>query len=144
MLPRWFRTKELPKSSTKTNLIRRPQLAPDEDGSIWPQDERFANALAQNTTHEQIVLSRAGQRPISVNNFQEPVPRPAWKSKPPCFLIGEEDQMINPKTQHSMAEGMNATVRAFAIDHTPLLIAPDRVVDVILEAFESNIFLRRM
>ena len=32
--------------------------------------------------------------------------------------------MINPKTQHFMAERMKATVGQFAVDHTPLLTAP--------------------
>jgi hypothetical protein len=47
--------------------------------------------------------------------------------------------MINPKTQHFMAERMNATVRSFAVDHTPLLTAPDKVVDIILEAAKATL-----
>ena len=50
------------------------------------------------------------------------------------FLIAEQDRMINPKTQRFMAERMKATLRSFAVDHTPLLTAPDKVVEVILEA----------
>ena len=116
-----------------------PQLAPDADGFIWMPDEGFANAFAQNATHEQIRLSKAVQRPISAKSIQEPAPRPAWKSKPSWFLIAEEDRMINPKTQHFMAERMNATVRSFPVDHTPLLTAPDKVVDIILEAAEATL-----
>jgi pimeloyl-ACP methyl ester carboxylesterase len=116
-----------------------PQLAPDADGFIWMPDEGFANAFAQNATHEQIALSKAVQRPISAKSIQEPAPRPAWKSKPSWFLIAEEDRMINPKTQRFMAERMNATVRSFAVDHTPLLTAPDKVVDIILEAAEATL-----
>ena len=111
-----------------------PQLAPDSDGFIWMPDDGFANAFAQNATDEQIALSKAVQRPISVKSIQEPAPSPAWKSKPTWYLLAEEDRMINPKTQRFMAERMKATVRSFAIDHTPLLTAPDKVVDVILEA----------
>jgi hypothetical protein len=47
--------------------------------------------------------------------------------------------MINPKTQRFMAERMRATVRSFAVDHTPLLTAPDKVVDVILEAAKATL-----
>jgi pimeloyl-ACP methyl ester carboxylesterase len=111
-----------------------PKLAPDSDGFIWMPDEGFANAFAQNATHGQIALSKAVQRPISAKCIQEPVRRPEWKSKPSWFLIAEEDRMINPKTQRFMAERMKATVRSFAVDHTPLLTAPDKVVDIILEA----------
>jgi hypothetical protein len=47
--------------------------------------------------------------------------------------------MINPKTQHFMAERMNATVRSFAVDHTPLLTAPGKIVEVILEAADARL-----
>ena len=111
-----------------------PRLAPDTDGFIWMPDEGFRNAFAQHATAEQIALSAAVQRPISVKCIQEPVPRPSWKSKPSWFLIAEEDRMINPKTQHFMAERMGATTRSMALDHTPLLSEPQKIVDIILEA----------
>src|ERR1700743_1784715 len=114
-----------------------PQLAPDADGFIWMPDEGFANAFAQNATPEQLALSKAVQRPISVKSIQEPAPAPAWKSKPTWYLLAEQDRMINPKTQRFMAERMNATVKSFAVDPTPLLTAPDKVVDIILEATQA-------
>src|ERR1700743_17580 len=114
-----------------------PQLAPDSDGFIWMPDEGFGNAFAQNATDEQIALAKAVQRPISVKSIQEPAPAPAWKSKPTWYLVAEEDRMINPKTQRFMAERMNATVKSFAVDPTPLLTAPDKVVDIILEATQA-------
>jgi pimeloyl-ACP methyl ester carboxylesterase len=116
-----------------------PQLAPDADGFIWMPDEGFANAFAQNATHEQLALARAVQRPIAVKSIQEPAPAPAWKSKPTWYLVAEEDRMINPKTQRFMAERMKATVKSFAVDHTPLLTAPDKVVDIILEAAKATL-----
>jgi pimeloyl-ACP methyl ester carboxylesterase len=116
-----------------------PQLAPDEDGFIWMPDEGFQNAFAQNATPEQIALCRAVQRPIALDSIQEKVTAPAWKKKPVWYLVAEEDRMINPKTQHFMAERMKATVRAFAVDHTPLLTAPDKVVETILEAAQAKL-----
>jgi pimeloyl-ACP methyl ester carboxylesterase len=116
-----------------------PKLAPDADGFIWMPDEGFADAFAQNASDEQIGLSRVVQRPIAVKSIQEPAPAPAWKSKPTWYLVAEEDRMINPKTQHFMAERMKATVRAFAVDHTPLLTAPDKVVEIILDAARATI-----
>ncbi len=116
-----------------------PQLAPDADGFIWMPDEGFADAFAQNASAEQLALSKAVQRPISVKSIQEPAPAPAWKLKPVWYLVAEQDRMINPKTQHFMAERMKATVRPFEVDHTPLLTAPDKVVDVILEAAKATL-----
>ncbi len=114
-----------------------PQLAPDSDGLIWMPEEGFANAFAQDATAEQIALSKAVQRPIAVKSIQEPAPKPAWKSKPSWFLIAEKDRMINPKTQHFMAQRMGAATRSLAVDHTPLLTAPEEVVKIILEAAQA-------
>lgn len=111
-----------------------PKLAPDADGLIWMPDDGFKNAFSQHATADQIAVSAAVQRPLALKCIQEPVPTPAWRSKPSWFLIAEEDRMINPKTQHFMGERMKATTRSFAVDHTPLLSAPQKVVDIILEA----------
>ena len=116
-----------------------PKLAPDKDGWIWMPDEGFANAFAQNATADQITLCKAVQRPIALKCIQEPAAKPAWKSKPSWFLIAEEDRMINPKTQHFMANRMQASTRSFAVDHTPLLTAPEKVIDVIIAAAQQTL-----
>jgi pimeloyl-ACP methyl ester carboxylesterase len=115
-----------------------PKLAPDADGFIWMPGESFAEAFAQDATPEQIALCRAVQRPISVRCIQEPVSTPAWKTKPVWYLLAENDRMINPKTQRFMAKRMNATIRSFAVDHTPLLTAPDKVAGIIIEAAKAT------
>jgi pimeloyl-ACP methyl ester carboxylesterase len=116
-----------------------PKLAPDADGFIWMPDSGFAQAFAQEATSDQIALCRAVQRPIALKSIQEVAPAPAWKTKPAWYLLAEEDRMINPKTQHFMAERMNATVRSYAVDHTPLLTAPDKVAGIILEAVQATL-----
>jgi pimeloyl-ACP methyl ester carboxylesterase len=115
-----------------------PKLAPDADGFIWMPDSGFKEAFAPNATAEQIALCKAVQRPIALKCIQEPAGAPSWKRKPVWYLLAEEDRMINPKTQHFMAERMKATVRSFPVDHTPLLTAPEKVVTVIAEAFEAT------
>jgi pimeloyl-ACP methyl ester carboxylesterase len=99
----------------------------------------FDHAFAQNATVEQKALSKAVQRPIALKSIQEPAPAPAWKSKPTWYLLAEEDRMINPKTQKFMAERMKATVRSHPVDHTPLLTAPDKVADIIVEAAKATL-----
>ena len=79
------------------------------------------------------------QRPIGLKCIQEPAPKPAWKSKPSWFLIAEEDRMINPKTQHFMAERMRASIHMFAVDHTPLLTAPEKVIEIIMTAAQETL-----
>jgi pimeloyl-ACP methyl ester carboxylesterase len=114
-----------------------PKLAPDAAGFIWMPDEGFGDAFAQRATAEQIAVVKAAQRPISVNCIQERVGKPLWRSRPAWYLIAEEDRMINPKTQHFMAERMKATTESIIADHTPILTDPDRVVRFILGAAGS-------
>jgi pimeloyl-ACP methyl ester carboxylesterase len=115
-----------------------PQLAPDADGLIWMPDVSFGDAFAQNATADTIAILTATQRPIAVPCIQEPASEAAWKTKPSWFLIAEQDRMINPATQHFMAERMGAKSRPYSVDHTPLVTAPMPVVDLILEAVAAS------
>ena len=111
-----------------------PQLAPDAHGVIWMPDEGFPAAFAQNATREQAALFAATQRPIAVACIQEKAPQPGWKRTPSWFLVAEEDRMINPKAQHFMAQRMKAKIRSEKVDHTPLVTAPNPVVELLSEA----------
>jgi pimeloyl-ACP methyl ester carboxylesterase len=115
-----------------------PKLAPDENGFIWMPPEGFENAFAQDADSDLKSLLRATQRPINVNCIQEKAPRPLWKDKPSWFLVAENDRMIPAKTQHFQAGRMGATVRAHAVDHSPMLTAPNALVDVLLEAIRNT------
>jgi pimeloyl-ACP methyl ester carboxylesterase len=114
-----------------------PTLEPDTHGFIWIPEEGFLNAFAHNASADLAAVLAAVQRPIAVQCIQEAAPAPSWKVKPSWFLLAEEDRMISPKTQRFMAERMGANIRSESVDHTPLLTAPNLVVDVILEAVRA-------
>jgi pimeloyl-ACP methyl ester carboxylesterase len=97
-------------------------------------DESFESAFAQNATAEQLGLLNATQRPLALACIQERSPRPLWIEKPSWYLIAEEDRMIPVATQRYLASRMKARVRSERLDHTPLVTAPQSVVEVILEA----------
>jgi pimeloyl-ACP methyl ester carboxylesterase len=111
-----------------------PQLAPDADGLIWLPDEAFGQAFAQQAdAREQAVLA-AVQRPISIHAITVPVERPRWHDLPSWYLIAEEDRMIPSENQRFMAERAGATITSRALDHCPMLGAPDLVAEIILSA----------
>ncbi|MBB5326532.1 alpha/beta fold hydrolase [Tunturiibacter gelidoferens] len=116
-----------------------PRLAPDEHGVIWMPEEGFSRAVAHKVPQDQATIIAAIQRPIAVKCIQEKAPNPAWKTKPSWFLLAEEDRMISPETQRFMADRMNAKIRSHKVDHSPMLTAPDLVVEVILEAAHETI-----
>ena len=47
--------------------------------------------------------------------------------------------MINPKTQHFMADRMGAKIRSSRVDHSPMYTEPNLVIDVILEAARETL-----
>ena len=114
-----------------------PKLAPDANGLIWLPEDAFASAFAQHASVEDLTVLAAVQRPISPACITVPVARPLWKDVPSWFLVAEDDHMIVPETQRYMAERMKATVRAHAVDHTPIVTAPSVVVDIIKDAIRS-------
>lgn len=114
-----------------------PQLSPDTHGLIWMPAVGFDQAFAQDAGAEIKALLMATQRPINVRCIQEKAPRPLWKERPCWFLVAENDRMIPAKTQHFEADRMGATVRAHAVDHSPMVTAPQKVIEVILEAIRT-------
>lgn len=114
-----------------------PKLAPDANGLIWLPEDAFAAAFAPDASADEQAVLFAIQRPIAIPCISTKVGRPLWKDLPSWFLLAEADHMIVPPTQRFMAGRMRAEVRAHAVDHTPSVTAPDRVVDVILEAVRA-------
>jgi pimeloyl-ACP methyl ester carboxylesterase len=115
-----------------------PRLAPDAHGFIWMPQEAFGTAFSQHASPERAALFAATQRPIAVACIQEKAPRPAWKAQPSWYLVAEEDRMINPTTQRFMAQRMGARIRSEKVDHTPLVTAPELVIEMILDAVAST------
>jgi pimeloyl-ACP methyl ester carboxylesterase len=111
-----------------------PHMVPDAHGLIWMPEEGFGLAVAHKASADQLAVMAAVQRPLAVQCIQEKAPPPAWKKTPSWYLIAEEDRMINPETQRFMATRMDATIRSYSVDHTPMYTAPELVVGVILEA----------
>jgi pimeloyl-ACP methyl ester carboxylesterase len=116
-----------------------PKMVPDSNNFVWMPEDAFGRALAHKASADQASMAAALQRPIALPCVQEPAPKPLWKSRPAWYLLAEEDRMINPKTQHFMAERMGAKIRAHRVDHTPMYADPDIVVDVILEAAKETL-----
>jgi pimeloyl-ACP methyl ester carboxylesterase len=114
-----------------------PKLAPDDHGLIYLPEAAFAAAFAQDASMEEQTLLAAVQRPISPACITVAVDRPLWKNRPSWFLVAEHDRMIPPQTQHFMAARMQARVRSLPVDHTPLVTAPDAVVEIIRDAIQS-------
>jgi len=119
--------------------LEAPKMVPDSHGDIWLPKGAFHNALAQNASQKEADIAAAVQRPIALPCIQQPAPTPLWRSKPSWYLVADEDRMINPKTQHFMAQRMGATVRPHRVDHTSMYSNPGVVIEVIQEAAQKTL-----
>jgi len=124
----FYRTKPHPQA---------PKLVPDRDGLIWLPEDAFQTAFAQDASADDRAVLAAVQRPISLGCITVPVGRPLWKDIPSWFLVAENDRMIVPETQRFMAARMKAKTRAHAVDHAPIVTAPNAVVGMISDAIHS-------
>jgi pimeloyl-ACP methyl ester carboxylesterase len=111
-----------------------PALAPDAHGLIYLPQPAFAAAFAPNASAAEQRLLAAVQRPISPACISVPMARPRWHELPSFFLIAEQDVMILEETQRIMARRMGAHVRSLALEHMPLITAPNLIVDLIRKA----------
>ena len=114
-----------------------PKLAPDAHGLIYLPDADFGTAFAPNAAAEELAVLSAVQRPISPDSITVAVPRPLWKDRPTWFLVAEQDRMIVEDNQRFMAARMGARVRSHAVDHAPIVTAPDVVLEVLGEAIAA-------
>jgi pimeloyl-ACP methyl ester carboxylesterase len=65
------------------------------------------------------------------------VTKAAWRDKPSWWIIGENDQMVNPKLQEKMAANIKAKVTKVPTSHVILLVDPKTVTDVIVAASDK-------
>jgi pimeloyl-ACP methyl ester carboxylesterase len=114
-----------------------PALAPDANGNLWMSERGFADAIAPDSTSDEIFLMAATQKPTSIKCVMEPMTVPAWKQKRSWFLLAERDRIIAPSTQSFMAKRANATVVSRDVDHSPAVSAPESVVQVIEDSVRS-------
>ena len=121
------------------NSPEAPKMIPDAHGFVWLPDDAFSQAITHKASPDESKIAAALQRPIGVHCIQEPAPVPLWKSKPSWYLIAEEDRMINPKTQHFMADRMGAKIHSHPVDHSPMISAPEVVINVITEAAQETL-----
>jgi pimeloyl-ACP methyl ester carboxylesterase len=123
----------------KPNSPEAPKMVPDSHGFVWLPDDAFSRAITHKASANESKIAAAVQRPIGVPCIQEAAPMPTWKTKPSWFLVAEEDRMINPESQRFMANRMGAKAHSYPVDHSPMISAPQVVINVILAAARETL-----
>ena len=109
-------------------------LVPDAAGFLYIDRNKFAEVFAADVSEHDLSIMSAAQKPIASQIFGQKYGPPAWKNIPSWYLVGTEDQALNPELQRLFAKRMRATTREVKSSHVPFASNPAVVADVILEA----------
>ena len=82
-------------------------LAPDSDGYLWAQYEKFHESFCQDLTADEALVMAVTQKAPLASTFGDNITAPAWKNKPSWYQISSEDRMIHPENQKMMSARMN-------------------------------------
>jgi pimeloyl-ACP methyl ester carboxylesterase len=96
--------------------------------------EATAKHFAQDLPAAKTKVMAATQGPVATKCFDEKLTVAAWKTKPSFYIVAENDHMIAPEAERSMAKRMNATTTTLPTSHVAMLAKPKEVAAVILSA----------
>jgi pimeloyl-ACP methyl ester carboxylesterase len=114
----------------QTDVFKQIQVA---EGRVWLLPEGIS-AFAGDLSQEEQQLVWATQGVPAADLFEQKVPGAAWKTKPSCYVMGNNDRTVHPELQRFVSQRMGATVFSVDSSHVPMLSHPDVVLDAIRTA----------
>ncbi|WP_141455393.1 alpha/beta hydrolase [Pseudoxanthomonas sp. z9] len=110
-------------------------LAPDSDGYLWIQYDKFHESFCQDLDADDALVMAVAQKAPLASTFGDTITAPAWKKKPSWYQLSTQDRMIHPDNQKHMAERMNPrTLLALDASHASLASQAAAVAGLIDEA----------
>ncbi|RXT55905.1 alpha/beta hydrolase [Bosea sp. Tri-44] len=113
-------------------------LAPDSDGYLWINYDKFHESFCQDLSADEALAMAVAQKAPLASTFGDTITAPAWKKKPSWYQLSTDDRMIHPDNQHRMAERMKPR-RILALDasHASLASRAGEVAGLIDEAAQE-------
>ena len=103
------------------------------DGRIWLLPDGI-ECFAGDLSEEEKKVVWATQGAPTANLLDQKMQGTAWKTKPSWYIVGKNDQTIQPDLERFLAKRMNATTTELESSHVPMLSNPSFVLDVIRTA----------
>jgi pimeloyl-ACP methyl ester carboxylesterase len=113
-----------------------PILAP-VNGYLFLDRSTFPDAFAGDVTADEAAFMADSQVPWGLDALSGVITEAAWRVKPSWYLHVEDDRMIPPVAQASMAERMGATVARTPGSHAIYVSQPKVVASLIAQAAAS-------
>jgi pimeloyl-ACP methyl ester carboxylesterase len=108
------------------------------EGRIWLLPQGIGCFAGDLSPEEQDLVWATQGVPVP-DLFEQKVPGAAWKTKPCFYVLGNNDQTVNPELQRFVSDRMGATVFAVDSSHVPMVSHPDVVLDAIRAAANATV-----
>ena len=115
-------------------LLATALLPPDSAGFVFVDPAKFRAAFAADVSVADANVAAASQKPIAGGAFAEILPAAAWQTIPSWYLVGKQDQAINPDSERAMAKHIGAHTVEIDSSHVSFISHPYAVVHLIEEA----------
>jgi pimeloyl-ACP methyl ester carboxylesterase len=103
------------------------------DGRVWLKLSGIGFFCGDLPEAEQKLVYATQGVPVA-DLFNQKVEGTAWKTKPSWYIVGTQDQTVNPELQRFAAKRMKAATTEVTSSHVPMLSKPDVVLEVIRKA----------
>jgi pimeloyl-ACP methyl ester carboxylesterase len=111
-----------------------PPILPPQDGFLFLDREKFAEAFAADLPVAQAAFMADAQVPWGLEALNGAVSSPAWRTKPSWYLVATDDRMIPPQAQREMSGRAGSTVEEAAASHSIYVSQPSAVADLVKKA----------
>jgi pimeloyl-ACP methyl ester carboxylesterase len=113
------------------------ELHPVGDGFLLLTEKGITEDFAQDLSAAEKQLMVASQSATQGALLATPMTAAAWRTKPSWFVVADHDRTIAPEQERSTAKRMGAKVLSLPTSHVPMLAAPDKVANFMIEAARS-------
>jgi len=114
-----------------------PPILPPVNGYLFLDRSKFHDAFAGDVTADEAAFMADSQVPWGLDALSGVITEAAWRVKPSWYLHVEDDRMIPPVAQASLAERMGATVVRTPGSHAIYVSQPKVVASLIAQAAAS-------
>jgi pimeloyl-ACP methyl ester carboxylesterase len=112
-------------------------LPPDSGGFVFVDTTKFRDAFCADVTLAEANVAAASQKPVAGAAFGETLAEVAWKTIPSWYMVGKQDQAIDPNLERTMAAHIGAHTVEIDSSHVPFISHPQAVVRLIEQAARS-------
>ena len=109
-------------------------LPPDSAGFLFVDPAQFRAVFSADVSVAESDVAAASQKPIFYGAFGETLDAVAWQTIPSWYLVGRQDQAIDPDSERAMAKHIGAHTVEIDSSHVSFISHPYAVVHLIEEA----------